>query len=327
MKERENPTAIIAVDLGKTYRGGVRALDRVSFSVRYGEVFGYLGRNGSGKTTTVRILATLTIPSAGTASVAGHDVVTDAAAVRNAVGVTMQVAGLDSGMTGREHLEFIAGLRGYRRREATVAAIALLDEFDLGDAADRLIATYSGGTRRRLDLASALIAKPRVLFLDEPTTGLDAQSRRALWSRIEQLRSQGVAVFLTTQYIEEADILADRVAFLDAGRIVATDRPAVMKNRFGQTALRLRPADLSAVRTWAERTGVALEAANRGLVQITVGDADQALAMLRQMREEDIRVESFEVVLPSLEDVFIGITRHGIPVADTVSPVAPGAVT
>src|SRR4029453_11809545 len=202
--------AIEAIELGKVYPGGVRALDEVSFRAGYGEVFAYLGRNGSGKTTTIRILTTLTAATTGTARVAGHDVARDPAAVRRAIGVTMQHAALDETMTGRELLEFLAALWELPRRAAGARIGEVADRLGLGGVLDRRIATYSGGTRRRLDLAGALLHRPRVLFPDEPTTGLDPQSRRALWEQVCELRDQGSAIFLTTQYLEEAAQLADR---------------------------------------------------------------------------------------------------------------------
>lgn len=217
-------TDAIEVDgLRKTYGGQVVALDGVSFAVSPGEVFGYLGRNGQGKTTTVRILATLTAASAGRALVAGHDVGREPRAVLRDIGVTMQAAALDPEMTGREHVEFLAGLWGESAVSRRVTAERLLSTFSLIPAADRLIRTYSGGMRRRLDLAGALINRPKVLFLDEPTTGLDAQSRRTLWNTVRELRDEGTAIFLTTQYLEEAEALADRVAVIEAGRVIALD--------------------------------------------------------------------------------------------------------
>ena len=222
-------SAIEAHGLAKTYPGGVEALRGVSFVVPAGEVFAYLGRNGQGKTTTVRILATLTAATRGSASVAGHDVATAPGAVRRSIGVTMQAAALDGEMTGREHLVFLARLWGMGRTSAVDRAGELLASFELEDAADRPIGTYSGGMRRRVDLAGALVARPSVLFLDEPTTGLDVHSRRALWEQVRALRDAGTTVFLTTQYLEEADALADRVAIIEGGRIVAIDAPASLK--------------------------------------------------------------------------------------------------
>ena len=228
----------IEVDgLTKMYPGGIEAVRGVSFSVAAGEVFAYLGRNGQGKTTTVRILSTLTAPTGGSARIRGVDVVREPARVKPFIGVTMQAAALDPGMTGREHLRFVARLWGRSAAEAARTADALLEGFSLQDAADRQIRTYSGGMQRRLDLAGALVHRPSVLFLDEPTTGLDAQSRRALWERVRRLRDEGTAVFLTTQYLEEADVLADRVAVIEAGRLVAVDTATELKRRTGSATL------------------------------------------------------------------------------------------
>ena len=218
--------AIEVTELTKTYANGVKALRGVGFQVAPGEVFAYLGRNGQGKTTTVRILSTLSAATSGHATVAGHDVATEREAVKRAIGVTMQSAALDPEMSGREHLELLAGLWGRSRRQARSDAQSALERFSLVDAADRAIQTYSGGMQRRLDLAGALLHTPQVLFLDEPTTGLDTHSRRALWDEVRALRECGTAVFLTTQYLEEAEVLADRVAVIEAGRIVAIDNIA-----------------------------------------------------------------------------------------------------
>jgi len=228
----------IEVDgLTKTYPGGIEAVRGVSFSVAAGEVFAYLGRNGQGKTTTVRILSTLTAPTGGWARIRGFDVARQRAKVKPLIGVTMQAAALDPGMTGREHVTFIARLWGSSAAEARRTASELLEGFSLQDAADRQIRTYSGGMQRRLDLAGALTHHPSVLFLDEPTTGLDAQSRRALWDRVRGLRDAGTAVFLTTQYLEEADALADRVAVIEQGRLVAVDSATGLKRRTGSATL------------------------------------------------------------------------------------------
>ena len=239
--------AIETTALGKVYPGGVRALDEVSFRTGYGEVFAYLGRNGSGKTTTIRILTTLTAATTGTARVAGHDVGRDPRAVRQAIGVTMQQAALDETMTGRELLGFLAALWELPHARARVGEV--VDRLGLGAVLDRRIATYSGGIRRRLDLAGALLHQPRVLFLDEPSTGLDPQSRRALWEQVRELRDDGSAIFLTTQYLEEAAQLADRIAVLQAGRLAAQDTPAGLRRRHG----RLRP---NTSRVWRVREAI-----------------------------------------------------------------------
>jgi ABC-2 type transport system ATP-binding protein len=246
--------AIETTALGKVYPGDIRALDKVSIRTAYGETFAYLGRNGSGKTTTIRILTTLTAASSGTARVAGHDVARSPQAVRRAIGVTMEQAALDETMTGRELLAFLAALWELPRGTAQARIGELVDRFGLAPVLGRRIATYSGGTRRRLDLVAALLHQPPVLFLDEPTTGLDPQSRRALWEQVRELRDQGSAIFLTTQYLEEAAQLADRIAILQAGRLVAQDTPAGLRRRHGGLRLRVRvdqPQPAAAGRTTA----------------------------------------------------------------------------
>jgi ABC-2 type transport system ATP-binding protein len=225
-------TAVEVDGLTKRY-GDHDALAGVTFTIPYGRTLAYLGRNGSGKSTTVRILCGLTRPTSGRVIVAGHDVLVDAAAVRASIGVTLQDAALDPEMTGREHVELIARAWGADRAAARTSATAQLEAFGLTEAADRVIGTYSGGMRRRLDLAGALLHEPRVLFLDEPSTGLDAQSRLAVWQRVRALRDAGTGVLLTTQYIEEAEQLADEVVILDAGRVAVAGNPDALKDQYG----------------------------------------------------------------------------------------------
>src|SRR4051812_38529981 len=224
--------AVTVERLTKRY-GDHQALAGVSFAIPYGQTLAYLGRNGSGKSTTVRILSGLTRATSGRATIAGHDVTVDATSVRASIGVTLQDAALDPEMTGREHVELIARAWGARGHEAKASASQQLDAYGLNDAADRVIAAYSGGMRRRLDLAGALLHEPRVLFLDEPSTGLDTQSRLAVWQRVRELRDGGTAVLLTTQYIEEAEQLADEVVILDAGRVAVAGSPAALKGKYG----------------------------------------------------------------------------------------------
>lgn len=224
--------------LGKTYANGVTALTDLDLTLVHGEILAFLGRNGAGKSTTVRLLTTLTRPTTGTATVAGYDIVRQPEQVVRRIGVTMQDAALDPTMTGREHLTLLARLWGYDGAAAAQRTSALLEEFGLTRAADRVIRTYSGGMRRRLDIAGAVLTRPAVLFLDEPTTGLDAQSRRALWERVQAMRDDGVAAFLTTQYLEEAEELADRVAIVHDGRVAAAGTPgrAARPRRAGAAA-------------------------------------------------------------------------------------------
>jgi len=333
-------TAIEAKEITKLYRGGVQALDGVSFRVGWGEIFGYLGRNGSGKTTTARILTTLTSPTSGAAAVAGHDVVGEPAAVRLSVGVTMQEAALDNLMTGREHLDLVGGLWGLSSKEARRRADELLEKFGLAGAAKRLISTYSGGMRRRLDIATALISRPRILFLDEPTTGLDPQSRRALWNEIKALRADGATVFLTTQYLEEADVLADTVAVINDGKIVACGSPAELKSTIGRTTVGLRMPDLAQVSELRRVVGeTPLEVADDGWVRIELagnGTASRVvLDLLARLREETLSVEGLSVSEPSLEDVFVRLTGEGLEQSTgsngaagaAAAPRSPSAVT
>jgi ABC-2 type transport system ATP-binding protein len=295
--------AIETTALGKVYPGGVRALDEVSFRTGYGEVFAYLGRNGSGKTTTIRILTTLTAATTGTARVAGHDVGRDPRAVRLAIGVTMQQAALDETMTGRELLGFLAALWELPHARARVGEV--VDRLGLGAVLDRRIATYSGGIRRRLDLAGALLHQPRVLFLDEPSTGLDPQSRRALWEQVRELRDQGSAVFLTTQYLEEAAQLADRIAVLQAGRLAAQDTPAGLRRRHGGLRLRLRLDPQHPVPTWA---GNGHGPDRRGWITRPVGSVDQAHILLDELVRAGTPIAELHLDEPTLEDAYLALT-------------------
>src|SRR5947209_8693983 len=224
-----SPTAIEAHALRRTFKGGIEAVRGIDLTVSAGEVFGFLGPNGAGKTTTVRMLCTLLPPTDGSATVAGADVHTEGALVRRRIGVALQEIGLDPVQTGRELLELQCGLYGMLGRDARRRAQELLDLVGLTDAADRRTKTYSGGMKRRLDLASALVHDPIVLFLDEPTTGLDPASRLTIWQEVRRINAAGTTVFLTTQYLEEADQLCDRVAIIDDGRIVAQGTPADLK--------------------------------------------------------------------------------------------------
>src|SRR5919108_178923 len=232
--------AIETKGLKRTFAGDIRAVDGVDLEVAEGEIYAFLGPNGAGKTTTVRMLTTLLRPTGGNATVAGFDVVSEAAKVRRAIGVALQEAALDPLMTGRELIRLQATLHGIPRAEGRRKGEALLERVGLSDAADRQVGTYSGGMRRRLDLASALVHEPGVLFLDEPTTGLDPVSRRAIWEEVENLNAEGTTVFLTTQYLEEADRLAGRGGIIDVGRIVAEDTPGGLKAQIGRPHLEIR---------------------------------------------------------------------------------------
>src|SRR5438445_10290897 len=234
---------IEAEGLVREFKGGIRAVDGVSLAVATGEIYGFLGPNGAGKSTTVHVLTTLLPPTGGRASVAGFDVVARATGVRGGVGAAPQEVALDPHLTGREHLRLQSSLHGWNRSDGGRRGAELLERVGLLGAADRKVATYSGGMKRRLDLALALVHRPRVLFLDEPTTGLDPQSRAALWDEVRRLAREGATVFLTTQYLEEADVLADRVGIIDRGRIVAEGTPAELKAAIGRPSVEAVPAD------------------------------------------------------------------------------------
>jgi ABC-2 type transport system ATP-binding protein len=300
--------AIETAKLGKVYAGEVRALDEVSFRTGYGEVFAYLGRNGSGKTTTIRILTTLTAATTGTARVAGHDVARDPAAVRRAIGVTMQHAALDETMTGRELLSFLAALWELPRGAAAARIGEVVDRLGLGGVLDRRIATYSGGTRRRLDLAGALLHRPAVLFLDEPSTGLDPQSRRALWEQVRELRDQGSAIFLTTQYLEEAAQLADRIAVLHGGRLAAEDTPDGLRRGRGGLRLRVR---------------VDRRPDHQGWITRPVASAGQAHQVLDGLVAAGAAIGEFHLDEPTLEDAYLALTATQ---SSTAPPAAMAAV-
>jgi ABC-2 type transport system ATP-binding protein len=311
-------TSIEAEQLVKRY-GEMVAVAGVTFAVGRGEIFGYLGRNGSGKTTTVRMLTTLTRPTAGTAWVVGVDIA-DARRVREHIGVTMQDAALDDAMTGAEHLRFVAGLSGASRDAARARAGELLELIGLAEVAGARIGTYSGGMKRRLDIASALVLRPSVLFLDEPTTGLDPQSRRVVWDEIRSLRATGVTVFLTTQYIEEADQLADRIAIVDAGAIIAEGTPRELKAAHGRSTISFdHDGEVSGVRRALDGIDVEDEAGGRTVVSLdtaTSGD-DGTLQVLDRLRAAGVAPRRLAVTETSLEDVFVRLTGTEINTPST----------
>ncbi len=310
------PLAIEADQLKKTFRGKreVRALDGVSFTVEEGTVFGLLGPNGSGKTTAVRVLTTILRPDGGAARVLGHDVQKEAGLVRSLIGLAGQYAAVDENLTGRENLVMVGNLNHLDRSFVTGRASDLLSQFNLADAGDRPLKTYSGGMRRRLDLAAALVARPTVLFLDEPTTGLDPQSRNDLWEVIESLVGSGTTVLLTTQYLEEADRLASTLAVIDHGRVIAEGTPTSMKADLGATVLEV---GLSTIED-ARRTGTVLDAlgphaalVNGTVVEVTVDNGPQAaMRALRSLDAEAITPATFRLREPSLDDVFLSLTGH-----------------
>ena len=303
---REN--AIEADELTRHFAGGVRALDGVSFTVEEGEIFGYLGRNGAGKSTTVRILTTLLRATSGRATVLGHDVQTEPGAVRKVFGAALQEAALDELMTGREHLEMAGRLVGLGKPKARERAAELLDSFGLKAAADRIAAGYSGGMRRRLDVAMAMVRRPQVLFLDEPTTGLDPQGRRAVWELVKDLRGDGSTVFLTTQYLAEADELASRVAVVHDGRIAAIGTSQELKDRLGTTTIRVRVAAEDGRRV-AEAVAPDPVAEAEGWSEITVLGGEAAVpAVMGRLVGAGVEMDRLTIRPPSLEDVFVGLT-------------------
>ena len=304
--------AIEANGLERTFEGGIQAVAGVDLEVADGEIYAFLGPNGAGKTTTVRMLTTLLRPTGGSASVAGFDVVADAASVRRAIGVALQEAALDPLMTGRELIRLQATLHGLGRDEGRERAEALLERVDLMDAADRQVDTYSGGMRRRLDLASALVHEPKVLFLDEPTTGLDPVSRRTIWEEVEDLNREGTTVFLTTQYLEEADQLADRVGIIDVGRIVAEDTPGRLKAQIGHPHLEIKLIDGNVERAEGivARFGKALPSKDGAVLVELEGGAVEVAPVVRALDEAGLTVEALDLVEPSLDDVFVAKTGH-----------------
>ncbi len=293
--------------------GEVLAVRGIDLEVAEGEIYGFLGPNGAGKTTTVRMLTTLLLPTGGSASVAGRDVVAEARAVRGSIGVALQEAALDPLMTGRELIRLQATLQGLPTAEGRKRADALLERVDLAGAADRRVGTYSGGMQRRLDLAAALVHEPRVLFLDEPTTGLDPVSRKTIWEEVRALNDDGTTVFLTTQYLEEADQLADNVGIIDSGRIVAEGTPESLKSEIGHPHVELTLAEGSVAE--AERICAEIgkllppKDGKRVLVEVEHGAAEIP-RVVRALDEAGIAVESLELVRPTLDDVFVAKTGY-----------------
>jgi ABC-2 type transport system ATP-binding protein len=322
-------TAIRTRGLEREYKGGLKAVAGVDLDVAPGEVYGFLGPNGAGKTTTVRMLVTLLRPTGGEATVAGFDVAREPAEVRRRIGVALQEASLDQLMTGRELMELQATLHGIAPREVAGRAADLIGRVGLTDAAERRVGTYSGGMRRRLDLAMALIHSPPVLFLDEPTTGLDPVSRLTLWEEVRRLKGEGTTVFLTTQYLEEADVLADRVGIISAGLLVAEGTPEALKAQVGSPHLdiALEPGiDHAAARDVLARFG-ALRPAPEGSVSVAVqGGAADIAPVVRALDEAGIMVGSIDLVRPTLDDVFVEKTGRRLEGADA-SAGPPAAVT
>jgi ABC-2 type transport system ATP-binding protein len=307
---------IEAEGLVRTFKGDIHAVDGIDLRVEPGEIYGFLGPNGAGKSTTVHMLTTLLPPTSGTARVAGFDIVKEGPKVRTAIGAALQEAALDNLLTGREHLKLQCALHGIPRAERRVRSQELLERVGLTLAADRKVGGYSGGMKRRLDLALALAHRPTILFLDEPTTGLDVQSRSALWSEVARLaREDGVTVFLTTQYLEEADALADRVGIIDHGHIVAEGTPAQLKAQIGRPTVEAIPADGAtpeAIARILEQFGEPTGGSAKGVaVRLEHGVGDLA-GIVRALDAEGIKLENLALHAPSLDDVFLAKTGRSL---------------
>ncbi len=307
-------SAIEAEGLVKSF-GKVRALDGIDMVAREGTVFGLLGPNGAGKTTAIRVLSTLLRPDAGRASVGGFDVERQPREVRRLIGLTGQFAAVDELLTGQENLYMIGRLLGIRPADARARAVELLEAFDLSDAATKLAKAYSGGMRRRLDLAASLVGRPRFLYLDEPTTGLDPRSRLDLWVIIRKLVAEGTTVLLTTQYLEEADRLADEIVVIDHGRVIAAGTPQQLKTRIAGQVLEARPADLSDLVATEKILGE-FAAAGEGthndgqLVTVSISDRSALGQVVRRLDDAGITVDDLSLRRPSLDEVFLAITGH-----------------
>jgi ABC-2 type transport system ATP-binding protein len=312
----ERANSIEVERLVREFKKGPRAVDGIDLRVEPGEIYGFLGPNGAGKSTTVLMLTTLLPPTSGTARVGGYDVVAEGPKVRTVIGAALQEAALDPLLTGRDHLRLQSTLQGIPRGERKARATELLERVGLSEAADRKVGGYSGGMKRRLDLALALVHRPRLLFLDEPTTGLDPQSRTALWDEVARLsREDGVTVFLTTQYLEEADVLANRVGIIDHGRIVAEGTPQALKAEIGRPTVEAEPAegvDRSRVEAALAPFGEAVTGAHKG-VAVRLREGVSGLAdVVRVLDSEGLEVENLTLHAPSLDDVFLAKTGRSL---------------
>ena len=301
--------------LVREFKNGPRAVAGIDLRVEPGEIYGFLGPNGAGKSTTVHMLTTLLPPTEGTATVAGHEIVAEGPQVRQMIGAALQEAALDPHLSAREHMRLQTALHGLPRAERIARGDALIERVGLADAAERKVGGYSGGMKRRLDLALALVHGPRVLFLDEPTTGLDPQSRAALWDEVSRLAGEeGVTVFLTTQYLEEADQLADRVGIIDQGTIVAEGTPAALKAEIGRPTLEVvpgEPGEGERVLAVLERFGERVPASREAVAVRLEGGADLLTDVVRALDADGLRVADIDLRAPSLDDVFLEKTgRH-----------------
>jgi ABC-2 type transport system ATP-binding protein len=309
--------------LVREFKGGIRAVDGIDLEVRPGEIYGFLGPNGAGKSTTVLMLTTLLPPTSGTARVAGHDIVRDGARVRGVIGAALQEAALDPLLTAREHMRLQTTLQGVPKAKRRERGDELIERLGLGDAADRKVRGYSGGMKRRLDLALALVHSPRLLFLDEPTTGLDPSSRADLWEEVSGLaRDAGVTVFLTTQYLEEADVLADRVGIIDHGRIVAEGTPEALKGEIGRPSVQVLPVergDREAVEDVLRRFGASVPAPP-GAAAVRLEPGHDLAAVVRALDAADIAVQDLQLHQPSLDDVFLAKTGRKLESTEEEGP-------
>jgi ABC-2 type transport system ATP-binding protein len=305
--------AIEATGLVKSF-GSTRAVDGVDLEVRRGSVYGVLGPNGAGKTTTIRMLATLIAPDAGSGSVLGHDIVREADAVRDVISLTGQLASVDEDLSGRENLILLGRLLGLRRGDAKLRAAELLEAFGLAEAAGKLVKHYSGGMRRRLDIAASIVVTPQVMFLDEPTTGLDPRSRNQVWDIVRALVAEGTTILLCTQYLDEADQLADRIAVIDHGRVIAEGTPGQLKASVGSGSLHVRLLDPDQ-RDEAERVlarefdAVHLEA-DPAALSAPCSDGDRAAEALADLARAGVAIADFSLGQPSLDEVFLALTGH-----------------
>jgi len=308
--------AIQAEQLVREYKKGPRAVDAIDLAVAPGEIYGFLGPNGAGKSTTVHMLTTLLPPTSGTARVGGFDVVREGPQVRMRIGAALQEAALDPLLTGREHLRLQASLQALPKADRIRRSNELLTRVGLTEAADRKVGGYSGGMKRRLDLALALVPSPQILFLDEPTTGLDVQSRTALWEEVGRLANDdGVTVFLTTQYLEEADALADRVGIIDHGRIVAEGTPAALKAEVGRPTIEATPADDGDTDRMAGvlgRFGELVPCADGGVAARLEGGESELADVVRALDAENVRIDHLQLHQPSLDDVFLAKTGRSL---------------
>jgi len=309
--------AVIVAGISKTF-GSVVAVRDISFDIGVGEVLGLLGPNGAGKTTTVDILSTLTRPDHGHAIVAGHDVLHDPAGVRRSIMLTGQHVALDDMLTGRENLVMFGRLQGLKKREARSRAKELLGQFDLVEAADRSVSTYSGGMRRRIDIACGLVVRPEVVFLDEPTTGLDPRSRQSIWELVSDFKEAGIATLLTTQYLEEADALSDRIIVIDQGTVIAEGTADELKERTGGTYCEIVPRHPKDIPAMAEALGSLLPEKNRSAlteasdrIAMPAPDGPNTLMQaLYHLKTANIELMDIALRRPSLDEVFLALTAH-----------------